>query len=259
MGENALPLDAEDRERAIQIVGSTIRRLANAFALYFIFALPSLVMGSIFLAMEFGDLHPMDRSEIKGQLGEWLQLMSTILAVGLPNLFLIWIMFRVQTMAWWRGLIVQSYFRRALQIVVGIRVLSWISLGLVDGIIGLLVVAMIAIPVERLFGSANNGLDHLGIVIYLLLPTLVIMAHVLLWSILILVTGAITSGVMNKTQFPCLWCGHEQSPTAGDRCSECGISLSEAEVSRAKARGIYQPMLSEGSSANDFENAPSNA
>ena len=46
MGENALPIDVEDRERAIQIVGSTTRRVANAVGLYLIFALPSLVMGS---------------------------------------------------------------------------------------------------------------------------------------------------------------------------------------------------------------------
>ena len=53
MGENALPIDVEDRDRAIQIVGSTTRRVANAVGLYLIFALPSLVMGSLFVAMEF--------------------------------------------------------------------------------------------------------------------------------------------------------------------------------------------------------------
>ena len=47
MGENALPIDVEDRERAIQIVGSTTRRVANAVGLYLIFALPSLVMGPV--------------------------------------------------------------------------------------------------------------------------------------------------------------------------------------------------------------------
>ncbi len=259
MGESALPLDCEDRDRAIQIVGSAGRRLAKAIALYLLFALPSLVMGGVFIAMEFGDLHPMDRSEIKGQLGDWLQLISTILAVGLPNLVLIWMMFRLQTKAGWRGLIVQSYFRRALQIVAGIRLLSWFLFWFVDGIIGLLVIAMIVIPVERFFGGANNGLDSVGIVIYLLLPTVVIIAHVLFWGVLMLITAAITSNVMKQTAFPCLWCGHEQSPAVGGRCPECGISLSEAEVGRAKARGIYQPILSAGSAANDFENPPSNA
>ena len=33
MGENALPIDVEDRDRAIQIVGSTTRRVANAVGL----------------------------------------------------------------------------------------------------------------------------------------------------------------------------------------------------------------------------------
>ena len=41
MGENALPIDVEDRERAIQIVGSASRRFVNAIAFYFVFALPS--------------------------------------------------------------------------------------------------------------------------------------------------------------------------------------------------------------------------
>ena len=125
MGENALPIDVEDRERAIQIVGSTTRRVANAVGLYLIFALPSLVMGSLFVAMEFSDLHPMDPPGTTGQLHQWPQLVSTILAVGVPNLILIWLMFRVQTKTWWRRLIVQLSFRRGLQIVVAIRVITW--------------------------------------------------------------------------------------------------------------------------------------
>ena len=51
MGENALPIDVEDRDRAIQIVGSTTRRFVNAVGLYLIFALPSLVMGIRFCCL----------------------------------------------------------------------------------------------------------------------------------------------------------------------------------------------------------------
>ena len=258
-GENALPLDIEDRDRAVQIVGSTTRRFANAVGLYLIFAIPSLVMGALFFALEFGDLHPMDRSGITGQLGDWLQLISTILAVGVPNLILIWFMFRVQTKTWWRRVIVQSYFRRALQIVVGIRVVSWLFFMFVDALIGLLAIATIAVPVERIFGESNDGLGLVGVLIYLLLPAVVITAHLLVWGFLVLITSIITGGLMNQTVFPCLWCGYEQNPTVGDRCPECGIALSEAEVSRAKARGIYQPVANAGSAAKDFENPPSNA
>ena len=59
-GEDALPLHREDRERAIQIVGSTTRRFAKAVGLYLIFALPSLVMGITYIALEFGDLLSLD-------------------------------------------------------------------------------------------------------------------------------------------------------------------------------------------------------
>ena len=76
---------------------------------------------------------------------------------------------------------------------------------------------------------------------------------------MLVIVSAITSAVMNQTTFPCLWCGHEQHPTVGDRCPECGIALSEAEVSRAKSRRIYQPMASAGSATNDLENPTSNA
>ena len=94
MGNNALPLEIEDRERAIQIVGATTRRFANAVGLYLIFALPSLVMGIATLALQFGDLHPMDPSGSTGQPHPWSQLVLTVLAVIVPNLILIWLMFR---------------------------------------------------------------------------------------------------------------------------------------------------------------------
>ena len=130
MGENALPIDVEDRDRAIQIVGSTTRRVANAVGLYLIFALPSLVMGiAMFVAVEFGDLHPMDPSEPGVQFGKLPRVgLDHSLVACLPNLILIWMMFRVQTNYGWRRLIVQLYFRRALQIVVVIRVVSGCAL-----------------------------------------------------------------------------------------------------------------------------------
>ena len=262
MGENALPIDVEDRERAIQIVGSTTRRVANAVGLYLIFALPSLVMGIAMLAMQFGDLHPMDPSEPGVQFGKLPELVLTTLVACIPNLLLIWIMFRVQTNYGWRRLIVQPYFRRALQIVVVIRVVSWMCFMFLDALIGGLAIAAIALPAELiddLFGSSSVGEESLGIAMFALLPVLVIAIHVLLWGLLLVIVSAITSAVMNQTTFPCLWCGHEQHPTVGDRCPECGIALSEAEVSRAKSRRIYQPMASAGSATNDLENPTSNA
>jgi hypothetical protein len=240
MGENALPIDVEDRERAIQIVGSTTRRVANAVGLYLIFALPSLVMGSLFVAMEFSDLHPMDPPGTTGQLHQWPQLASTILAVGVPNLILIWLMFRVQ-------------------IVVGIRVITWFCAMFLDSLIGLLAVGMMAVPAQWIFGESISDPSSVGVAIYVLLPVIVITMHVFLWGLLLVIVSAITSGVMNQTTFPCLWCGHEQHPTVGDRCPECGIALSEAEISRAKSRRIYQPMASAGSATNDLENPTSNA
>ena len=54
-------------------------------------------------------------------------------------------MFRVQTKSWWRRLIVQPYFRRALQIVVVIRVVSWLCFMFVDTFIGMFGLAVIAI------------------------------------------------------------------------------------------------------------------
>lgn len=258
MGENALPLDAEDRERAIQIVGSTTRRCANAVGLYLIFALPSLVMGFLFVAIEFSELHPMDPPGTTGQLHQWPQLISTILAVGVPNLILIWLMFRVQTKAWWRRLIVHLSFRRALQIVVGIRVTTWFCAMFLDSFIGLLAVGLMAIPAQLIFGESSADPSSFGVVVYVLLPSIVITMHIFLWGLLLVIVSAITSGVMDQTTFPCLWCGHEQHPTVGDRCPECGIALSEAELSRAKSRRIYQPMPSAGSATNDLENPTSN-
>jgi hypothetical protein len=259
MGENALPIDVEDRNRAIRIVGSTTRRVANAVGLYLIFALPSLAMGSLFVALEIAEPHPMDPPGTTGQLHQWPQLVSTILAVGVPNLILIWLMFRVQTKTWWRRLVVQLSFRRALQIVVGIRVFSWLFFMFVDGLVGLLAVGMMAIPAQWIFGESISDPSSFGVVIYMLLPVIVITMHLFLWGLLLVIVSAITSGVMNQTTFPCLWCGHEQYPTVGDRCPECGIALSEAEVSRAKSRRIYQPVASAGSATNDLENPTSNA
>ena len=262
MGENALPIEVEDRERAIQIVGSTTRRVANAVGLYLIFALPSLVMGIAMLAMQFGDLHPMDPSEPGVQFGKLPELVLTTLVACIPNLLLIWIMFRVQTNYGWRRLIVQPYFRRALQIVVVIRVVSWMCFMFLDALIGGLAIAVIALPAELIdghFGFSNFGEGSLGIAMFALLLVLVITIHVFLWGFVLIIVSAITSAVMNQTTFPCLWCGHEQHPTVGDRCPECGIALSEAEVSRAKSRRIYQPMASAGSATNDLENPTSNA
>ena len=259
MGENALPIDVEDRDRAIQIVGSTTRRVANAVGLYLIFVLPSLAMGSLFVAMEFSDLHPMDPPGTTGRLHQWPQLVSTILAVGVPNLILIWLMFRLQTKTWWRRLIVQLSFRRGLQIVVAIRVITWFCAMFLDSLIGLLAVAMMAVPAQWIFGESISDPSSFGVAIYVLLPVIVITMHVFLWGLLLVIVSAITSGVMNQTTFPCLWCGHEQHPTVGDRCPECGIALSEAEISRAKSRRIYQPMASAGSATNDLENPTSNA
>ncbi len=261
MGEKALPLHHEDCERAIQIVGSITRRWVNALTLYLIFAMPSLVMGITYVLMEFFD-NSMDPLGTGRLVGKWFQLVLVVLVAGVPNLLLIWFMFRVQTKSWWRRLIVQSYFRRALQIVVGIRVATWLCFMFLDALIGMLAIAAIAIPAEwiaGLFGDSNAGLDLLRIVMLVLVPVLVITTHLFVWGILFLIVSAITGGLMKQTAFPCLWCGHEQSPTVGDRCPECGIAISESEVSRAKARGIYQPMASAGSTPNDFENSPSNA
>ena len=258
-GEDALPLHFEDRERAIQIVGSTTRRFAKAAGLYLIFALPSLVMGIAYIALEFGNLFSMDPFEFGRQTGKWLQLALTVLVGGAPSLLLVWFMFRVQTKTWWRRLMVQAYFRRALKIVVGIRVVSWLFFMIIDALIVLLVVAVIAIPAQGILEETTVGLAPAEILIYVLLPTIVVSVHLLVWGMLMIIVCAIASGVMGQTAFPCLWCGHEQSPTVGDRCPECGIAFSEAEVRRAKARGIYQPILSAGSATNDFENPPSNA
>ena len=83
-----------------------------------------------------------------------------------------------------------------------------------------------------IFGESISDPSSFGVAIYVLLPVIVITMHVFLWGLLLVIVSAITSGVMNQTTFPCLWCGHEQHPTVGDRCPECGIALSEAEVSR---------------------------
>ena len=262
MGENALPLDLEDRVRAIQIVGSASRRFVNAIAVYLVFALPSLVMATVFVALEFGDIHPMDPDGTSTQLGKLPDLVLSIITVSVPNFVLIWLMYRVQTKSWWRRLIVQPYFRRALQVVVVIRLLTWFCFMFVDTVIGMFGLAVIAIPmawIGDLIGVANLGPDSLGIAMYLILSANVIATHLLIWGGLMFITSAITSGVMKQAAFPCLWCGHEQSPTGGDRCPECGISFSESEARRAKARGIYQPHVSDGSATNDFENPPSNA
>ena len=131
-----------------------------------------------------------------------------------------------------------------------------------DALIGGLAIAAIALPAELIddfFGSSSVGEESLGIAMFALLPVLVIAIHVLLWGLLLVIVSAITSALMNQTTFPCLWCGHEQHPTVGDRCPECGIALSEAEVSRAKSRRIYQPMASAGSATNDLENPTSNS
>ena len=261
MGEKALPLHHEDCERAIQIVGSITRRWVNALTLYLIFAMPSLVMGITYVLMEFFDTS-MDPLGTGRLVGKWFQLVLVVVVAGVPNLLLIWFMFRVQTKSWWRRLIVQSYFRRALQIVVGIRVATWLCFMFLDALMGMFAIAAIAIPAEwiaELFGDSNAGLDLLRIVMLVLVPVLVITIHLFVWGILFLIVSAITGGLMKQTAFPCLWCGHEQSPTVGDRCPECGIAISESEVSRAKARGIYQPMASAGSAPNDFENSTSNA
>ena len=154
---------------------------------------------------------------------------------------------------------VQAYFRRALKIVVGIRVVSWLFFMIIDALIVLLVVAVIAIPAQGIFEETTVGLAPAEILIYVLLPTIVVSVHLLVWGMLMIIVCAIASGVMGQTDFPCLWCGHEQSPTVGDRCPECGIAPSDAEVRRAKSRGIYQPMASTGSAANDLENPTSNA
>ena len=262
MGENALPIDVEDRERAIQIVGSTSRRFVNAIAFYFVFALPSLVMATVFVALEFGDIHPMDPDGTATQLGKLPDLVLSIITVSVPNFVLIWLMYRVQTKSWWRRLIVQPYFRRALQVVVVIRLLTWFCFMFVDTVIGMFGIAVIAIPMEwigGLIGVTNLGPDSLGISMYLVLSANVIATHLLIWGSLMFISSAITSALMSQTTFPCLWCGHEQHPTVGDRCPECGIALSEAEVSRAKSRSIYQPMASAGSATNDLENPTSNA
>lgn len=259
MGEDALPLHREDRDRAIRIVGSTTRRFAKAAGLYLIFALPSLVMGIAYIALEFGDPLSMDPIESGRRAGKWLQLALAVLVAGVPNVLLVWFMFRVQTKAWWRRLTVQAYFRRALKIVVGIRVVSWLFFMFIDALIVLLVVAVMAIPAQGLLEESAAGLAPAEILIYVLLPTIVVSVHLLIWGMLMFIVCTITSGVMNQTAFPCLWCGHEQSPTVGDRCPECGIALSETEVRRAKARGIYQPMGVAGSAANDFENSTPNA
>ena len=258
-GEDALPLHREDRERAIQIVGSTTRRFAKAVGLYLIFALPSLVMGITYIALEFGDLLSLDSLESGRRAGKWLQLALTVLVAGVPSFLLVWFMFRVQTNTRWRRLMVQAYFRRALKIVVGIRVVSWLFFMVIDALIVLLVVAVIAIPAQWLLEDTTVGLAPAKILIYVLLPTIVVSVHLLVWGMLMFIVCAITSGVMGQTAFPCLWCGHEQSPTVGNRCPECGIALSEAEVRRAKARGIYQPVCDAGSAANDLENSTTNA
>ena len=168
-------------------------------------------------------------------------------------------MFRLQTKTWWRRLIVQLSFRRGLQIVVAIRVITWFCAMFLDSFIGLLAVAMMAVPAQWIFGESISDPSSFGVAIYVLLPVIVITMHVFLWGLLLVIVSAITSGVMNQTTFPCLWCGHEQHPTVGDRCPECGIALSEAEVSRAKSRRIYQPMASAGSATNDLEDPTSNA
>ena len=261
MGENALPLDVEDRERAIHIVGSTSRRCVNTVGLYLIFALPSLVMGIAMLALQVGDLHPMDPSEPGSQFGKLPELVLTTLVACLPNLLLIWIMFRVQTNYGWRRLIVQPYFRRALQIVVAIRAGSWMCFMFLDALIGGFAIAAISLLAELigdLFGYSNVGEESLGIAMFALLPVFVITLHVFLWGILLIIVSTITSALMSQTTFPCLWCGHEQYPTVGNRCPECGIALSKAEVSRAKSRRIYQPIAIAGSATNDLENPASN-
>ena len=222
MGEKALPLHHEDCERAIQIVGSITRRWVNALTLYLIFAMPSLVMGITYVLMEFFDtsMDPLGTSRL---VGKWFQLVLVVLVAGVPNLLLIWFMFRVQTKSWWRRLIVQSYFRRALQIVVGIRVATWLCFMFLDALMGMFAIAAIAIPAEwiaGLFGDSNAGLDLLRIMMLVLVPVLVITIHLFVWGILFLIVSAITGGLMKQTAFPCLWCGHEQSPTVGDRCPE---------------------------------------
>ena len=131
-----------------------------------------------------------------------------------------------------------------------------------DALIGGLAIAIIALPAELIdghFGFSNFGEGTLGIAMFTLLLVLVITIHVFLWGLVLIIVSAITSAVMNQTTFPCLWCGHEQHPTVGDRCPECGIALSEVEVSRAKSRRIYQPMASANSATNDLENPTSNA
>ena len=258
-GEDALPLQREDRDRTIRIVGSTTRRFAKAVGLYLIFALPSLVMGVAYIALGFGDSFSREPFGIGTQVRKWLQLALTVLVAGVPTLPLVWFMFRVQTKTWLRRLMVQAYFRRALKIVVGIRVVSWLFFMFIDALIVLLVVAVMAIPAQALLEESTAGLAPARILIYVLFPTIVVSVHLLIWGMLMYIVCAITSQVMGQTAFPCLWCGHEQSPTVGDRCPECGIALSEAEIRRAKARGIYQPMCDAGSAANDLENSTTNA
>ena len=53
---------------------------------------------------------------------------------------------------------VQAYFRRALKIVVGIRVVSWLFFMVIDALIVLLVVAVIAIPAQGLLEDTTVGL-----------------------------------------------------------------------------------------------------
>ena len=117
---------------------------------------------------------------------------------------------------------------------------------------------MMAVPAQWIFGESISDPSSFGVAIYVLLPVIVISVHLLVW------------GLAGHRECHHKWCDVRRpsrvfgvvmssSPTVGDRCPECGIALSEAEVSRAKSRRIYQPMASAGSATNDLENPTSNA
>ena len=130
-----------------------------------------------------------------------------------------------------------------------------------DAFIGLIAVAGIALTAEfigNFIGAANVSPESLGPVLGFLIAGIVIMMHLVVWGLLMMIVGAIASGVMKQTVFPCLWCGHELHPTVPDRCPECGIGLHEEELDRAGRRGAYRPISSNDSATNHFHDSPPN-
>lgn len=258
----ASPLyNSEDHERVVNIVGSNTRRLMYAIVVFLLFALPSLGMGAAMVVFDLSELPPMDFQVRASALEKAAVVASWILTTALPSLVLIWALYTVQTKLWFRRLIVQSYFRRTLQILFAIRLTSYMCFMFLDAFIGLIAVAGIALTAEfigNFIGAANVSPESLGPVLGFLIAGIVIMMHLVVWGLLMMIVGAIASGVMKQTVFPCLWCGHELHPTVPDRCPECGIGLHEEELDRAGRRGAYRPISSNDSATNHFHDSPPN-